>query len=72
MKITAKLIITIIIVSLLTMLCFELAYNRIVYKNYTELYNTMIKQEERLDRLYEVVLKFMNMYFEEERKDGVW
>ena len=71
MKITAKLIITIIIVSLLTMLCFELAYNRIVYKNYTELYNTMIKQEERLDRLYEVVLK-LNTYFEEERKDGVW
>ena len=71
MKITAKLIITIIIVSLLTMLCFELAYNGIIYKNYAELYDTMMEQEKRIDRLYEVVLKFMNMYFEEERKDGV-
>ena len=71
MKITAKLIITIIIVSLLTMLCFELTYNRIMYKDYAELYSTTRKQEERLDRLYEVVLK-LNMYFKEEKKDGVW
>lgn len=71
MKITAKLIITIIIVSLLTMLCFELTYNRIMYKDYAELYSATTKQEERLDRLYEVVLK-LNMYFKEEKKDGVW
>jgi hypothetical protein len=43
-----------------------------MYKDYAELYDTVIEQEERLDRLYEAVLKFMNMYFEEERKDGVW
>lgn len=72
MKITAKLIITIIIVSLLTMLCFELTYNSIMYKDYAELYSATTKQEERLDHLYEVVLKFMNMYFKEEKKDGIW
>ena len=64
MKITVKLIITIIIVSLLCMFCFEIAYNGSLYDDYKELYDEMRKQEERLDRLYDVTLKFMNMQLE--------
>lgn len=68
MKITIKLVISIIIISLLCLFCFELSYNKIIYKDYDELYNEYIKLEKRVDRVIDMNLKLMNKILKEEVK----
>lgn len=59
MKVTLKLIITIIIVSAMSMFIFELAYNRILYKDYAEIYNEVQTMENRVDRLIEINMELI-------------
>lgn len=60
MKITSKLIITIIIVSLLCLFSFEMIYNRIVYKNYSELYQEYMQLENRVDTTIDLNFKLIH------------
>lgn len=58
-KLTSKLIITIIIVTLITMFGFEMGYNRMMHKDYAEIYNKQIQQEEEIDKLYILVFQML-------------
>lgn len=50
-KITSKLIISCIILSLFCLFSFEMAYNHILYKDYEEVYNKILELENRVDRV---------------------
>ena len=68
MKVTIKLVISIIIISLLCLFCFELSYNRIICKDYGELYNEYMILEKRVDRVIDMNLKLTNKILKEEVK----
>lgn len=68
MKVTIKLVISIIIISLLCLFCFELSYNKIIHKGYDELYNEYIRLEKRVDRVIDMNLKLTNKILKEEVK----
>lgn len=65
MRITSKLIITIIIVSLMSMFMFEMAYNKIMYEDYAEIYNEVQIMEDRVNRLMEIDIKLTKYILEE-------
>lgn len=56
MKITAKLVITMIIVSLLSMFTFEFMYNGMLYSDYKDLYNKTNELERKYDLLTMIVI----------------
>ena len=65
MKVTIKLVISIIIISLLCLFCFELNYNKIMYKDYNELYIEYIQLEQRVDRVIDMNLKLTKYILKE-------
>ncbi len=56
MKITAKLVITMVIVSLLSMFTFEFMYNGMLYSDYKDLYNKTNELERKYDLLTMIVI----------------
>ena len=56
MKVTAKLVITMIIVSLLSMFTFEFMYNGMLYSDYKDLYNKTNELERKYDLLTMIVI----------------
>lgn len=50
-EITIKMIMACIIVCLFTMFGFEMAYNHLMYKDYSELYNEYIELEGKVEKL---------------------
>ncbi len=68
MKITSKLVITIIIVSLISMLGFEMIYNKVVYEDYVEMRDALEVQKNRVDYLYNHVLKLTQYVVNKEVK----
>lgn len=68
MKITIKLVISIIIISLLCLFVFELGYNRSIYKDYNELYDKYMELEYRVDKVIDMNLKLTNKILKEEVK----
>lgn len=65
-KITTKLLISIVIIDLFLMFCFELAYNHLMYKDYAEVYNEVMTMEKRVDMLMEVNIKLQNYIINKE------
>ena len=65
MKVTIKLVISIIIISLFCLFCFELAYNKVMYKDYNELYIEYIQLEQRVDRVIDMNLKLTKYILKE-------
>lgn len=63
-KITTKLLISIVIICLLSMLTFEMAYNRLMYEDYSEMYNDIRTMENRVDRLIEINMKLQKYILE--------
>lgn len=59
-KITTKLLISIAFINLFFMFCFEMAYNHIVYKNYSEVYEEVRTMENRVDKLIDMNLYLSN------------
>lgn len=59
-KITTKLIISCIIVGLCSLLVIEIIYNRLIYKDYSEMYNQMLIVEDRVDKLIEINVRLQN------------
>lgn len=57
MKLSLKLIISIIIISLFSMFLFEFTYNRMIYKDYTKVYDEYIEVENRIDKVLDMNLK---------------
>ena len=57
MKLSLKLIISIIIISLFSMFLFEFTYNRMIYKDYTKVYDEYIEVENRMDKVLDMNLK---------------
>lgn len=55
-KITTKLIITIIISGMFGMLLFEMAYCHLMYKDYKQIYDEVYQMQERVDKLIEINL----------------
>ena len=51
-KITTKLVITIIIVSLFVLASFEFIYNNILYKGYVEMYERVDMLNDKIDLIY--------------------
>lgn len=51
-KITTKLVITIIIVSLFVLASFEFIYNNILYKGYAEMYERVDMLNDKIDLIY--------------------
>ena len=65
-KITTKLIISCIIVSLFSLLVFEITYNRLAYKDYSKIHEQMQTVENRIDKLIEINLRLQNYIIETE------
>lgn len=59
-KITTKLIVSCIVVGLCSLLGIEIIYNRIIYKDYSEMYNQMLIVEDRVDKLIEINVRLQN------------
>lgn len=66
-KITTKLVISIIMIDLMCMFCFELAYNKIVYKDYAEVYEELQTMESRVDKLIEINMQLQKYILEKTR-----
>lgn len=59
-KITMKLLISIAFINLFFMFCFETAYNHLLYKDYSEVYEEVRTMEDRVDRLIKMNLELSN------------
>ena len=59
-KVTTKLLISIAFINLFFMFCFEMTYNHIVYKNYSEVYEEVRTMENRVDKLIDMNLYLSN------------
>ena len=69
MKLSLKLIISIIIISLFSMFLFEFTYNRMIYKDYTKVYDEYIEVENRIDKVLDMNLK-LTEYIIKEHNNG--
>lgn len=67
-KITTKLLVSIVFITLFFMFWFELAYNHLMYKDYAEVYNEVMTMEKRVDRLLEVNMKLQEYIINKEVK----
>lgn len=56
-KVSLKLVITIVIVSLFSLLLFEMQHNIIIYKSYEELYDKYIYMEKEIDTIQQYIFK---------------
>lgn len=65
-KITVKLLISIAFVTLFFMFWFELAYNHIMYKDYTEVYEELQTMENRVDKLIEIDMQLQKYILEKD------
>lgn len=61
-KITTKLLISIIFITLLTMLVFECAYSKLVYEDYNEVLTKVQFMETRVKLLENYIYKGGNRY----------
>lgn len=68
-KITQKLLISICFINLFFMFCFELAYNHMLYKDYSEVYSEVLQMENRVDKLIDLNLQ-LELYILKENKGG--
>lgn len=66
MKLSLKLIISIIIISLFSMFLFEFTYNRMIYKDYTKVYDEYIEVENRIDKVLDMNLKLTEYIIKED------
>ena len=56
-KVTTKLVISCIIVSLFFLFAAEIAYNRMIYRDYAKIYEQMLKVENKINRLIDIELE---------------
>ena len=66
MKLSLKLIISIIIISLFSMFLFEFTYNSMIYKDYTKVYDEYIEVENRIDKVLDMNLKLTEYIIKED------
>lgn len=64
-KVTTKLVVTIIIVSLFFLFWFELMYNKLMYQDYQSVYDELIRVEDRVDKLMEVNIQLQNVIIQD-------
>lgn len=56
-KLISKIIISVIIIFLICMLGNEIAYNKMLYKDYSDIYNKLMATEEKYNKLSNLYLQ---------------
>lgn len=58
-KLITKIIVSSIIIFLISWLGFELAYNQMLYENYSQIYTDMITAQENFDKLWDIHINYI-------------
>lgn len=58
-RLITKIIISSIIIFLISWLGFELAYNQMLYENYSQIYTDMITAQENFDKLWDIHINYI-------------
>lgn len=58
-RLITKIIVSSIIIFLISWLGFELAYNQMLYENYSQIYTDMITAQENFDKLWDIHINYI-------------